>query len=140
MEHRILDVITAWIGGLALPLVLFASVVGGFEAGIGAVAGVGLAVLDWAVIRRIALTVGATGGVRCMRWLVLWVGKTVAVMALVLACAAVFDATGLVLGVSAMVIGIFAGAVHAHARGHGGAEPERGTVGPAAMARARGVE
>lgn len=106
--------ITNWTGALVLPLIVFAFVSGGLERATGATAGAALAIFNWLVIRWVV-----TGLIdRAERSQTVWMSVLVAKIGFVLASAAVmlrvFDPTGLVIGTSAIVLGIFCGALHAH--------------------------
>jgi hypothetical protein len=113
MEARTLDRMTTWITGAAIPIVL-ASLLASVDTAIGAAAGAALAVINWRVIRGIAGAVVRANDAARARMMLLLVGKTGLVLALVALFVRVFDATGLLLGVSAMVIGVLGGAIHTH--------------------------
>jgi hypothetical protein len=134
MERRTIDLVTTWIRRLALPMILVAWLTGGGDAAIGALGGAVLALANWTVIRRIALEVVTASDAARARMAFLLVVKTGVIGALVMLFARVFDATGLLLGVSAMVVGVLAGAMHAHVRWH------RASEAPACAAAARGGE
>lgn len=116
MEHRIIDTITRWVGGSTLPLVLIALVTGGVDRMLGAVAGASLAMFNWLVIRWVTSAIVRRGerGFGLMAVLVAKIGFVLAGAAVMLR---IFDATGLVLGVSALVTGLFGGALHLHFNG-----------------------
>lgn len=116
MEHRIIDTISRWVGGSTLPLVMIAFASGGVECMLGAVAGASLAVFNWTVMRWVASALVSRGdrGVGLMVVLVAKIGFVLAGAAVLLR---IFDATGLILGVSALVTGLFGGALHLHFNG-----------------------
>lgn len=124
MEHRIVDMITRWVGGSTLPLVLIAFVSGGVDRMLGAVAGASLAMFNWLVIRWVVTEIVRRGerGFGLMAVLVAKIGFVLAGAAVMLR---IFDATGLILGVSALVTGLFGGALHLHFNGSLGADDER---------------
>lgn len=123
MEHRIIDTITRWVGGSTLPLVLIALASGGVERMLGAVAGASLAMFNWLVIRWVASAIVRRGerGFALMAVLVAKIGFVLAGAAVMLR---IFDATGLILGVSALVTGLFGGALQLHFNGSLGGEDE----------------
>ncbi|UJR80090.1 hypothetical protein [Sandaracinus amylolyticus] len=123
MEHRIVDTITRWVGASTLPLVVIAFVGGGFERGLGAIAGASLAVLNWLVIRWVVMAIVRRGerGFGLTAVLVAKIGFVLAGAAILLR---IFDATGLILGVSALVTGLFGGALHLHFNGSLNAQDE----------------
>lgn len=116
MEHRIIDTITRWVGGSTLPLVLIAFATGGVERMLGAVAGASLAMFNWLVIRWVVSGIVRRGerGFGLTAVLVAKIGFVLAGAAVMLR---IFDATGLVLGVSALVTGLFGGALQLHFNG-----------------------
>ncbi|MDQ3033244.1 MAG: hypothetical protein M3Y87_12570 [Myxococcota bacterium] len=123
MERRIIDTITIWTGAVALPLIVLAYLSGGVERASGAAAGASLAFVNWLVLRWVmaglvrrhggaALPGGqAVGQGTLMAVLVAKIGFVLAGAAVMLR---VFEPTGLVIGVSALVLGMFGGALHAH--------------------------
>ena len=123
MEHRIVDTITRWVGASTLPLVVIAFAFGGLERGLGAVAGAALALINWLVIRWVVLAIVRRGerGFALTSVLVAKIGFVLAGAAILLR---IFDATGLILGVSALVTGLFGGALHLHFNGSLSTEDE----------------
>ncbi len=114
MERRIIDTITIWTGAFALPLIAFAYLSGGLERASGAAAGAALAFVNWLVIRFVAAGLmrrGDRSRGTLMSVLVAKIGFVLAGAAVMLR---VFDPTGLVIGVSVLVLGMFGGALHAH--------------------------
>lgn len=106
--------ITNWTGALALPLVAIAFVGGGLERATGAVAGTALAIFNWLVIRWVVMGLLHRGEQNQGVWMSALVAKIGFVLASAAVMLRVFDATGLMIGTSAIVLGIFSGALHAH--------------------------
>lgn len=117
MERRIIDTITLWTGAVALPLVVLAYLSGGLERGSAAAAGASLAFGNWLVLRWVMAGLlrrhggGGVGQGTLMAVLVAKIGFVLAGAAVMLR---IFEPTGLVIGVSALVLGMFGGALHAH--------------------------
>lgn len=114
MERRIIDTITIWTGAFVLPLVAIAYLSGGIERASGAAAGAALAFVNWLVLRFVAAGLmrrGDRGHGTLMSVLVAKIGFVLAGAAVMLR---VFDPTGLLIGVSVLVLGMFGGALHAH--------------------------
>lgn len=115
MEARALELMTRWIRGMALPLAIVAFVWRGPNGALGSLAGSALAIGNWALVCWFCETLlrrGEAGGARLMVLLAAKSGFVCMVASILLR---VFDPTGLLLGVSAMVLGIVGGALHAHA-------------------------
>jgi hypothetical protein len=114
MESTTVQRITQWIRGLALGAVGIAFACGGLECAIGAAAGGALALGNWLAIRWLAGAVLRGSDRMRARLTSLVVFKTITVMTLAAVLVRLFDPTGLVLGVSAFVLGLLAGALHDH--------------------------
>jgi hypothetical protein len=114
LERRIIDTITRWTAGIVLPLVVIAFLTGGLERASGAAAGAALVMINWGVLRWVAMGLLRRGDRRPLALTSVLIAKMGFVLAGAAVLVRVFDATGLLIGVSALVLGMFGGALLAH--------------------------
>ena len=112
---------------MVLPLVALAFAFGGLERAAGAAAGAALVMVNWMVLRWVAMGLVRRGDRRPLALTSVLVAKILFVLVGAAVLLRFFEPTGLVIGVSALVLGMFGGALHAHFTAPGG------TSGPLAL-------
>lgn len=117
MHARILETISRWSALLALPLVAIALAAGGLDVAIGAVAGAALAIVNLRILAWVVSVLARTGERAGPRLSLVLVTKTGFVLMMASVLVRIFDPTGLILGVSVLVLGVIAGVVHAQRAG-----------------------
>lgn len=103
-----------------LPLVAIAFVFGGLERASAAAAGAALVMVNWLVLRWVAMGLVRRGDRRPIALTSVLVAKILFVLVGAAVLLRFFEPTGLLIGVSALVLGMFGGALHAHFTGSDG--------------------
>lgn len=120
MERRSLDLITTYVAMLGALASAGAWLALGTSVGIGALVGSGLAIANWLGLRWLLTRLLASGTRSKTGFMVLLGVKTLAFMAIVslLVVRGTVSPLGLVIGLSALVIGLVAGALHGRPADH----------------------
>lgn len=113
---RVIDIVSRWVVGLALAFTLFAFAEWGVSAALGALAGGGLASIEWILSGRIGQRISKSEGAARILFTLSFVVKS----ALTFGAAALalfhLDPRGLALGFGSLFAGVILGALEAQYR------------------------
>ncbi len=109
MNAHVLDRITLFVTAAAAPMVILAFVLGGVPMATGALVGAAIAIGNWMSLRWLMRRIAIASDRGKAGLMLVLVAKMTAVLVVTFVAVRYVDATGVLLGLGALVIGVVAG-------------------------------